>query len=540
MKRRWITISLAILMIFALTACNGAAPSSSAPAAATPAPAADAPEPADEPAAEPAAAGSDELVTLDWYVGLNPMTDNAMVNDAINEYLQERVNANVNMYFWTSQEIEQNLTTMISAGQDVGIIGFGSQTKLDYLIQASRGSFYPLSGLLDQYCSGTKALFNDSVWQCMTVDGEIYGIPSLKDNCYIISVIYNAELADQLGIDMSNFSYSSWRELEPWLNDAKAKRDEVLGTDIVEPLVGDSSLEQPYNFAFDSFLNDSFMLCANLPGVNDIEGYDTETVFNLYATPEYKDFALQRQRLVEKNINAYDYTGMDDWNYTGNMLAWVGWGYTYMQDHLYGDNFTTKMVVSDTVWTNTGNYLSAGTAISSKCANPEKAMQILELVNTDPDFATMWRFGVEGQHYLKDSEGKMTFAGSARNGGDRSTYGYYYWYAAPVGNLTIVNAPEDLIGPNGVMLTEMVNYNNNAIIPSYMGFVFDPTPVANEVAACTNVVMEYRDVLRGGQLNSQDQTAAAVDEFVEKLNANNVEAILTECQSQMDAWKAAQ
>jgi putative aldouronate transport system substrate-binding protein len=165
-------------------------------------------------------------------------------------------------------------------------------------------------------------------------------------------------------------------------------------------------------------------------------------------------------------------------------------------------------------------------------------MMILNLVNTDSELATMMRFGIEGKHYIKNDQGKMQFEGSERNGGERADYGYYYWYAAPVGNLTIVNAPEGLIGPNGIMLTEMQKYNQTAVIPNHMGFVFDITPVSNEVAACTNVVMEYRDTLRNGQLGSEEEVDTTIDEFVAKLKSNNVDKIVAEVQSQINTWKA--
>ena len=53
----------------------------------------------------------------------------------------------------------------------------------------------------------------------MKIGGKIYGIPSLKDNCYIISLIYNAEMADALGLDMESVEYTNWRQLEPFLTE---------------------------------------------------------------------------------------------------------------------------------------------------------------------------------------------------------------------------------------------------------------------------------------------------------------------------------
>ncbi|MEG0766348.1 MAG: ABC transporter substrate-binding protein, partial [Clostridia bacterium] len=460
--------------------------------------------------------------------------------DALNEYLVDKLNLKVNIFYWKAKEWEEKMTTMISSGQDVGVIGFGSQSKLDYVVQANRGAFYPLDDLLDQYGTGTKALFSEGVWDCMKINGKTYGIPSLKDNCYIISMVYNADMLEEFGINLDDYPYSNWRGLKDLLYVAKEKRDE-LHPEFTEqgiPIAWGSELESPYNFAVESFLNDSFLAVCNIDGINDIAGFDSNKVFNLYATEEYKQFCVEKQKMVEDGIYAYDYTDKTDWSYSGGVFAYVGWGYTYMQDHLYGDKFVTKMKVSDHIWTDTNNYFSAGTAISANCANPERAMMLLELVNTDPAVATMMRFGIEGKHYVKNDQGKMVFEGSERNGGNRADYGYYYWYGAPIGNLTIVNAPESLIGPDGIMLTKMKEYNNSATLPQHMGFVFDVAPVTNEIAACTNVVMEYRDTLRNGRLGSQQEVEDAIAEFNQKLIDNGIEKITTEVQKQIDAWNA--
>jgi len=50
--------------------------------------------------------------------------------------------------------------------------------------------------------------------------------------------------------------------------------------------------------------------------------------------------------------------------------------------------------------------------------------------------------------------------------------------------------------------------------------------------------MEYRDTLRNGQLDSQEEVDTVVDEFVAKLEANNVQKIVDECQKQINEWKA--
>ena len=488
-----------------------------------------------------AGAESEELpfVTLDWYFGLNEMNGDAAVQDAVNEYLLEKLNCNVNLHYWSGDSYWEKMTTMISAGQDCGIIGFGTQTKLDYVVQSQRGGYYPLDDMLDTLAPDTKALFSDEIWEAMKIDGHIYGIPSLKDNGYYISLIYNAEMAEELGIDVDSLDFRGMRDLADVAYEVQEKRaaSEKYAEYADYPVFWYDVGLFPYNFAFETFFNGQYFAVCNIDGINDIAGVDCDTVVDFYETPEFLDYALLRQQEVEDGIYLYDYDNKSEMQYTGGIFGWVGWGYTYMEEHMYGDNFTTKMKMFNRMWTDTGNFQSAGTAISAKCAEPERAMMILNLINTDSKFATMMRFGIEGTHYTYDDEGKMTFAGTLNE--DPSNRDYYYWYAAPLGNLTIVNAPESLTGPDGIMLQNMVQYNKEAIVANHMGFVLDTTPIVNEVAACTSVVTEYQFDLAAGKASSQEEVEELVAEFVEKLKANGVDTIVAETQSQIDAWNAA-
>ena len=208
-----------------------------------------------------------------------------------------------------------------------------------------------------------------------------------------------------------------------------------------------------------------------------------------------------------------------------------------MPEHLYGDAYTTKMKMIEHMWTDTNNFHSGGSAISVHCIDPERAMMVLNLANTDSKFATMLRFGIEGTHYTYNDEGKMTFDGTVNS--DPANRRYYYWYMASMGNLTIVKAPEALTGPDNIMLKKMVEYNNSCLAGNHMGFIVNTDPITNEIAACSSVVSEYQNDLVKGQCASQDEVRDLLNEFIEKLKANGVDTIVSEVQTQLDAWKAA-
>ena len=477
-----------------------------------------------------------------WYIGSQPPNDADLkiVNDALNEYLMEKINCKVKITYMTSPDWVAKMGTMLASGEDCGIVGFGSQSKSDYVIESQRGSYYPMNEFLDTFAADTKALFPDGVWEGMKVNGNIYGIPSKKDNGYFISLIYNADMVEESGINLDDYHYSNFRDLEELFYDMKEWRDEAHPEMKDYPIVWNNNLIYPYNFAFETFLNDSYMADANIDGIMDVEGYDTETVFNFYDTPEFLEFCLQKQKLVADGIYLYDYTDKDDLRKPNNGVCFfIGWGYTYMQEHLFSDAWTSKMVMSDHIWTETNNYYSAGTAISANCKNPERAMMVLNLVNTDPFVATLMRFGVQGVHWDYDANGEMTFNFEGSRNAEVGNRGYYYWYNAPVGNLTIVNAPKDLVGPNNEMMTEMNRLNAECVIPSHLGFGFDTSVVTNELAACTSIVLEYQEDLTNGKCASQEEVEKIVEEFRAKLHANGVDTIVEAVQAQVDAWRAA-
>lgn len=483
-----------------------------------------------------------EFATVQWFIASPDQTDKDMVQDHINEYLEEKLNMNVDITFWTGAQFQESMPIRLNAQEDLGIVSFGSQSQMDYVLMAQRGQTMPIDDLLDEYGQGAKALFDEGIWNTMRVDGKIYGIPTLKDNAFIMSMIYNEELAEALELDL-DWDFTNWSdpELEDWLMDAKAKRDEKFPGEYDDmPLIWDlGSSPFPYSIAVEQFISNSQLAVANIPAFNHVEGKGEHEVFSLFHTDWYMDYAKQRQRYVANGIMAYDYTDKSEWRQGTGVLGHTGWGYTHLPDHLYSDNWTSRMKVSTEIFTDTGNYHSAGTAIASHTSEPERAMMLLNLVNTDPKLASMLRFGIEGQHYVYDDDGKMTFEGSPRNS-DTANRGYFQWYLAPAGNLMIVEAPPSLTGDNNELIENMQRYNDEAERAAHMGFVFDQRAIETQYAACAAVVDKYGPSIARGQYNTEAEIVAAVEAFRTELEQNGIQAILDECQSQLDDWVAAQ
>jgi putative aldouronate transport system substrate-binding protein len=70
-----------------------------------------------------------------------------------------------------------------------------------------------------------------------------------------------------------------------------------------------------------------------------------------------------------------------------------------------------------------------------------------------------------------------------------------------------------------------------------MGFIFDPTPVQNEIAACSAVIDEYNVNLRFGKLDEAD-IEGELEAFSKKLDDAGIAVVVEEAQRQLDAFRA--
>ena len=473
-----------------------------------------------------------EYVELDWYVD-SDATDKDIIQAALDEYFLEKLNCKVNVHFIAKAEYGEMMSTKLMSGEALDIVKITAETP--YSTYAASGALYPIDTLWDEYGTNVKGLFKEGVWDSLKVDGHVYTIPSLKDNAYIIGYIYNDTLASELGLDLENQDWTSFMDMEEVLMEALALRDEKYPEYKGMPLINNVNRDCPYFFAMERLISGSGLAICNIPG-NEVDSqYGADTVFNFYETDAFREMCLLKQRYVDAGVMAYDYTTFErSVAYEPSTLMNQAWGYTWISEHLYSEDFESKLVVFDGTWTESGNFVTAANSIGVNCKDPERAMMVLDLLNSDPYVATLLRFGVEGEHWEYDENGKMQLCN--RNA-DVSNPGWIDWYGASYGNITIVEGPESYTGPDGIMFEKMNEYNNDAILASHMGFVLDTTNITNEISACSNVVSEYQ-YLMNGQVESQDAVNATVDEFVAKLKANGSEKIVAEIQAQIDAWVA--
>lgn len=158
-----------------------------------------------------------------------------------------------------------------------------------------------------------------------------------------------------------------------------------------------------------------------------------------------------------------------------------------------------------------------GICISSTCASPEKAMQFLELLYTDPYIVNLMEYGVEGMDYT------VTPEGLADNGGS-----YFLLFGQPLNQtLRYISAEAGTDYP-----AKCDAFSARDVVSPAFGFVFDYTPVARELALCQAVVDQYLPVIDCGCVDPDTE----IPKFVAALKEAGIDTIVAEKQRQLERW----
>jgi len=177
-------------------------------------------------------------------------------------------------------------------------------------------------------------------------------------------------------------------------------------------------------------------------------------------------------------------------------------------------------------YTETNHILSGMWTIAQQSEDPERAMMFLNLLYTDKEVLNLFKWGVEGKHYVKVSDNVIDYPAGVT--------------AANVGySLNTLIIPNHFIGytmksedPN--LWQNVKEFNQTTEKSKALGFSYNASALKNETAALSNVVEQYKRVLETGSVDPADK----LPEFIDKLKKAGIEKVIAEKQKQLDEWAA--
>ena len=439
--------------------------------------------------------------------------DCAKISEAASKITEEKFNTKVELtrVGFGSHDQQVNLTLASSEKLDLMYEYCGNVTSA-----ISSGQIVPITDYLDSYGSDMKSQISDSDWKCVTFNGDIYGVPANKEKATGWGFAMNKEMADATGIDYS--SIKTEEELEPLLEKVKEMYPDVY------PIVSNNGSM--------SLMTDQDDLGGDIGSLESASG-DNTTVINYYGTDEYMNEMKLRYDWAQKGLLMPDASTSTE---NANSLIGAGKGFGRFTNTKPGiEKEMEKEVGKEVVVLEMVKPYTTTTRVDivwyvpHNSEKPERAVQVLNEIYTNPDLANLFINGLEGKHYefVDKEKGIVNYP----EGVNASNTGYTSLpWAWP--NETISYIWEGL---DSDIWDQIQEFNKDATVSPAKGFAWDNTEVQNEVTACANVVAKYGPALECGSLEPE----TTIPKFLDELKAAGADTIIAEKQKQLDAWLEA-
>lgn len=542
-KKQILAIALTAIMSGTMLAGCGASndSGSAAPAAG-----------ADEASTEAAAATSDALAALpadltgeikatpDMYpntdlsepyevnmylIGDTP-SDWDTVLEKANEYLKP-FNTTLKVTFMSWSDYQTMYSLVLAGGEQVDCI-FTAPWCYMYT-EAQKGSFKDLNeDFRNQYMPLTQKYQAPESFDETTIGGKVVAVSSNTNDPNGKMVAIRQDLADKYGIS----TLGSWDDYKNFCKTIAEKETPESGILAMPAQGNNQELWDVYRQQYDTFYalqsGNIIMMYSyeegKIPTHDQIAfGWDTE-IFHKFAAEmkEMADAGCWSRSALNETVTDDDAFG----NLQGASVAWNTSVFTYMKqaEQTEGVNCAAYLLSPDHL-VSVEAYSNNDMAITESSENPERTAMVLDLCKFDTYLNRLFMLGIEGTHYTIDDQGNYTeLEGSA----GYPAAGISLDWAIKNGNL--VEAGQD---PRKQQIIE--DERKIAVNTPTITFVFDDTNVHSQMDAVNTVLDDYVAPL---ELGLVDDPEASIAEMMQKCNDAGLQDIITEFNTQYDAWAA--
>lgn len=484
-------------------------------------------------------------VTLEWYYrGNGIQKDTGAVQDHVNELLKETKgleHVTVNLNCFIGSDYKNQVLLAQTSGVQMDILSTVSLAS--WVDEINNGTYREI----DDYLAGDYSTLYEELpqwlWESMQVDGKTYIVPSLQQGASKLYMVIPQKYAQYVDVD-------KLRRLAAEGTDIQALCDawhEAYAA-IAENIDGKGKYLLPLSYTYTS---NKYMVGGDkdfITGAFGVVSGGTEVV-NFAMNDDFKALAAAAAEWFAEGLIPEDILLTGEGNYgKANMLN--DNAFVLFLDQTIGDEETASEQISASygfdvialplngdAYFMANGWGAGGNGITASCKHPEEAMRFLEVLNTEEgkEIYNTLVYGLEGVHYEKlEGDRIKTLEYDGTQGGNDTTYAGIKWIIGNTVHAYLNQACSD------TMVEEIyaVNDNPDNVISPIMGFRFDEGPVANELAQCQAVYKEYVDTFRFGVTGRDFESKW--DEYVAKMEAAGVQAVIDEMQRQFDQWRQEQ
>lgn len=453
--------------------------------------------------------------------------DSKHVAEALNEMLLEKINVQAEFMWYDASSYATQIPMMIQAGEQLDLVMYTPIPGASYQSYMSQNQLIDITEYIDEYGENIKETMGDYL-EATSKNGAVYGVGNLSSLYGTEAIRVREDVLKDAGVLEDFEKMATWPEFKDVL--AKAVEKSGLNGVINGDTEGTTITPQPFvnggekleSAQYLDTLGDSYQYVYGNPETNKVECYfynedwleSMKTVKDFYdAGVIYKDASTSQDygdTLIKNDVGIAT-VGLLSFGGLANFEAATGYDLAVKE-------LTPALVT-------TAAFTKFGFGVPVTAEEPEAAVKLLNLLSYDTEVLNTLAWGVKDVDYVEKGDGTLTYPEGVTN----DTVQYHtadFLY----GNIFAVTPWE---GEDPDIREQQKEANGNAELSPFFGFAVDSTPVSTQLAACKNVVDQYKPTLSAGVAGDVDAT---YEEFKAALDKAGMQDILEEYQKQLDTW----
>ena len=465
----------------------------------------------------PAMVSADDMTTLSlWIPTLATYSDEAVaeVQDKINEYMGEKYGIQVDLEYVEIGNFEQAINLAMTTDEvDVTCYFTGDGQLSTYV---SNGQLLDITDYFENASDDLKNTFTDAEITASSMYGRMSGLVRKYQYGGHETAVLNKDICDEMGIDAK--SITTMDELEEVLYQVHEKYSDIY------TIVPQSMAEMTWAWT---------AICDKGIGLTNYAYADwgTTELKSLFETQGFADFCKYTNKWYNDGLVMPDALSN---TMEGSSMVTAGSAFCTLHngdvdplDALYPNTVETSVIApARAISTDIGN-LQYG--ISANSAHPEEAFTLLGAMYTDPEFATLLAYGIEGEHYVLNDKDRAEYpegmtAETEPYGGFSATATYADFLILPVKETALYEDAKQTVE----------DWDAGVEVSPAFGFFYDTSDKADFLTAYSNLEDKYENALMTGSVALDD----VLPQIKSELESIGFYDVLAETQTALDEYLA--
>lgn len=450
--------------------------------------------------------GDKGTVSLKMYqVGDKPENYDKLMEIA-NKRIKEKINATVDIQYVGWGDWDKKMSAVIASGE-----AYDVSFAFQYVPNAQKGAFADLTELSEKYAKDYMDQLPEMYVKGNKIDGKLYAIPVYGNAWAQQMLTFNQSFVEKYDLDISKVdgSYESATEVLRQFHEK-------------EPNIAAFAIGQSFKASY----NADYPLGKDYPFAVKLDDEKNPKIINRYEDPEFQDILKTLHGWYKEGLIPSD-AATSTTDYPLDKDTW------FMREETqgpvdYGDTILTNAAGRPLVsrplteqLESTSQAQMANFVVGNASKNKEKAVEFLNLLNTDAELLNGLVYGVEGEQWEKVGDDKLKLL----DGYQPNTH----MAAWNTGNNMILYTQESITDEQ---IKERDESIENAKVSPILGFQFVTDKVKTQMTNVINVMNRYAASLNTGTVDPEKN----IDELNNELEKAGIKEVMTEMQSQLDAF----